>query len=92
MQKIIKQSSRYTSNRQTYDINNKDRTIIFVKLDSTIVMMEEEYYVYDFNAIISAVGGSLGLFLGCSFLSIITFIFEEAQLAISTWKSKNQKN
>ncbi len=31
------------------------------------IVMKSEYLVYDFSAIVAAVGGSLGLFLGFSF-------------------------
>ena len=32
------------------------------------VLVYEEYLLFDFNAIVSSVGGSLGLFIGFSFL------------------------
>jgi hypothetical protein len=34
-------------------------------------LREEEYLLFDFNAIVSAVGGSLGLFLGFSCLDFL---------------------
>jgi hypothetical protein len=37
-------------------------------------MIQEEYLLYDFNAIISAVGGNLGLFVGFSCLSFVEII------------------
>ncbi len=37
----------------------------------TEVDTQEEYLLYDFNAIVAAVGGSLGLFLGMSCLSAL---------------------
>ena len=35
--------------------------------------MQEEYKVYDFNGILGTVGGSLGLFVGFSFLDCMLF-------------------
>ena len=34
----------------------------------------DEYVLFDFGAIIGAVGGSLGLFLGLSFADLCTFV------------------
>ncbi len=34
----------------------------------------EEIYAFDFNTIVSYMGGSLGLFLGISFFSIFTYV------------------
>ena len=38
-------------------------------LEDTTIKVVNEYYLYDFPAIVSAVGGSMGLFLGFSFYS-----------------------
>ena len=34
--------------------------------DETEVQVKEEFLIYDLNAIVAAIGGSLGLFLGFS--------------------------
>ena len=44
-----------------------------IKIDSSEVKVQEEYKVYDFNGIIGTVGGSLGLFVGFSFLDCMLF-------------------
>ena len=44
---------------------------VFVRFETNEVMLLEEYLVYDFNDIVAAVGGSLGLFLGFSCLQVI---------------------
>lgn len=41
-------------------------TSIYVFYRSSTVTVVEEYRLFDFNAIVAAVGGSLGLFLGFS--------------------------
>ena len=38
---------------------------------SFYVEKKEEYFIYDFNAMISDLGGNLGLFLGYSLLSLL---------------------
>ena len=48
------------------------RTIVAFDFASTrTVEIISESILYDFNSIVSAVGGALGLFLGFSFLSCI---------------------
>ncbi len=41
-------------------------THVYVSYTTTRVMVSEEYQLFDFGAIVAAVGGSLGLFLGFS--------------------------
>ena len=59
---------------------NEDIEIAF-RFPSTKILNYEEYLIYDFNGMIGAVGGSLGMFLGFSFLdflfSFIDFIYEK---------------
>ncbi len=43
---------------------------MFVRFETNDVIVLEEYLLYDFNDIIAAVGGSLGLFLGFSCLQV----------------------
>ena len=42
-------------------------TVIVMKYEENRIDVLEEYLIFDLNAIVSAVGGSLGLFLGFSF-------------------------
>lgn len=46
-------------------------TEVYLSWDDLDVLIEEEYLLLDFNAIVSAVGGSLGLFLGFSCLDFL---------------------
>ena len=53
-----------------------DKTIFYAKYASSKVKIEEEYSLMGANAIVSATGGSLGLFLGFSCYGAIWNIFE----------------
>lgn len=57
-----------TTNIKLYGRTNV--TTIYVMAESLDTTIEEEVYVYDFTTIISSLGGSLGLFLGFSFLDV----------------------
>ncbi len=48
-------------------------TIEFASMD---VEVREELLIFDFNAIVSAVGGSLGLFLGFSFYDLYIWVLD----------------
>ena len=53
--------------RRDASILNKDSiSCLFVYYKTTTLKVFDEYLLYDTNAIISAIGGSLGLFLGFS--------------------------
>ena len=43
---------------------------------SNYIILHEEYLIFDLNSIVVAVGGSLGLFLGFSFLQCGNFILK----------------
>jgi hypothetical protein len=45
-----------------------NKSYIFVTFKEIEVEVEQEFVLFDFNAILSSVGGSMGLFLGFSFL------------------------
>ena len=53
--------------------NNTHKHVCNVKIDNSEVTVQEEYKVYDFNGILATVGGSLGLFVGFSFLDCMLF-------------------
>ncbi len=40
----------------------------YVMLDNTDIVIEEEYTLQDFSAIVATLGGSVGIFLGWSLL------------------------
>ena len=49
-----------------------------VRVAQLDVKVETEYKVYDFTGILGSVGGSLGLFIGFSFLDVILCIINKA--------------
>ena len=51
-----------------------DRQTLNIRIDAKEITVYEEYVVYDFNGIVGTVGGSLGLFVGFSFLDIIMIV------------------
>ena len=63
--------------------NNK--TILIAKKNSPFIMIEEEYTLMGVNAIISATGGSLGLFLGLSCYGVVWKIFEWLEWLAFDW-------
>ena len=50
---------------------------IFVELREVKVYVE--YKVYDFNGILGSVGGSLGLFIGFSFLDMLMYLMRKGR-------------
>ena len=45
-----------------------------IVLANSEVIEEEEHYIYDFISFTSEVGGSLGLFLGFSFIMVFDYL------------------
>jgi hypothetical protein len=48
-------------------------TLMWLTFSTTDVTIIEEVLLFDFSAILSAVGGSLGLFIGFSFSDLFKF-------------------
>ena len=60
-----------------YPLSSKNETFeVHHFFEDTTIKVFNEYYLYDFNAIISAVGGSMGLFLGFSFYSTAKLLID----------------
>ena len=59
------------------------RFIIRIKLASTDLRIEKETYVYPTISFIGELGGSLGLFVGFSFLTVFDFFDFIEKLVIS---------
>ena len=81
---------------------DKNITVGFeYEIPSNLVILYEEYWIYDVISMISSVGGTLGLCIGFSFTGMISFlssliqngiVFIKAKLAcqnISNFKYKN---
>ena len=63
-------------------INKPDKNNIselFFQWEDENVIIEEEYLLMDLNAIVSAIGGSLGLFLGFSWLQVLLQIIQKIE-------------
>ncbi len=58
--------------------SNLAHHVVYVHFPSTFETLLKEYYIYDEVAIVSAVGGALGLFLGFSCLSVMLSAIEAA--------------
>lgn len=58
---------------------NKDLKGIFFYFDSLLVERRSEVLVYDIPAFFSALGGTLGLYVGFSMLSVMTIVYNIAQ-------------
>ena len=67
-------SSKLGKNSKTYSL--WDGTMLYARYASPKVKFQEEYTLMGTNAIISATGGSLGLFLGFSCFGAVWNIFE----------------
>ena len=82
-----------TSGQNYVEFENK--TTLWIWYASPKVKMEEEYVLMGGNALISATGGSLGLFLGLSFYGVAWTILEILETAsrfvLSSWRKKRAK-
>lgn len=70
-------------------INKADKNNIsemYFQWEDDTVIIQEEYLLMDFNAIVAAVGGSLGLFLGFSWLQTLLQVIQKVQNKISGLK------
>ena len=69
--KVLKYSGRKKLN--PVFTNNSDVEVDY-QFPSEEVMYFKEYVIYDFSGMIGSVGGSLGLFIGFSFLDFIFYL------------------
>ena len=64
------QAAKYEATMKANPDYRKDFMKFFADVGTNDIVIMEEYLVYDFNDIVSSVGGSLGLFLGFSCLEV----------------------
>ena len=69
---------------------NAKRNVTFgYRLSNTKMKVEEEYFLHDFVGMLGSIGGTLGLFLGFSFLGGLFFLLQHLQELIEIFKSKS---
>ena len=71
-------------------LSNNWTSQVFVQPFSTIIEYQEEYLSYDNNDLLSSIGGSVGLFLGWSLLTIFDAIALFGRFCISLNFSKQK--
>ena len=54
------------------DGSTKDYHTLFISIASALKTNHKEYYMYDFTAIVSSLGGGIGIFLGYSCFGVIS--------------------
>ena len=70
----VKTRFQITKKTNTHDVPNK--ALISLRYESDEISFSEEYLIFDISDILVAIGGSLGLFLGFSFLQCGSVLFE----------------
>ena len=60
----------------------ENKSCIFVQNPDNLKAVKEQYLIYDGPAIISAVGGGLGLFLGFSCFSVAKTLFAKVKTSL----------
>ena len=70
----------------------ENTTTLWVDYASPKIRVEEEYTIMGLNAIISATGGSLGLFLGLSCYGVAWKILEKVEtVCLRSWRKKKAR-
>jgi len=64
----------------------ENHTEIYLYWENLDILIEEEYLLMDLNAVVSAVGGSLGLFLGFSCLHFLLSLLSRIELSLCQHK------
>ena len=73
---MVQYKGRISSYDRTWNNTNAE---IFYSFNTPTIMVIEEYLLYDFAGILGSVGGSLGLFLGFSFLGLFSELIDFLQ-------------
>ena len=71
---------QYKGSIASYDATwNNTNAEIYSSFTAPTVVVSEEYLIYDSVGMIGSVGGSLGLFLGFSFLGLLSDLIDFVQ-------------
>ena len=57
-------------------LGDYNTTGFYVQLTTPTIRVYEKYAVYDFSGIVGTVGGSLGLFIGFSFMDLMLMLIK----------------
>ena len=63
----------------TNEIENDEPSYFYISIVSNEIIVQEEVLMFDSNSIIGTIGGSLGLFIGFSFMSCINYFLDNLQ-------------
>ena len=86
-------SSEYEWQEDEEDPNAKRNITFSYKIFDTVKMkVEEEYLVHDFVGMLGSIGGTLGLFIGFSFLGGLTDMLSYIQTLLERLKLKQISN
>ena len=84
------------SGRTTYEnedqYDNKKALLEYRFSSPAFMKVHQEYLVFDTLGMISAVGGTLGLFIGFSFSKIMSFILAEIQILTTRFQRSSRRN
>ena len=84
---------QYRVEGSTYpNIFKSNKAIFSFQFGSRAVRVKEQYIVYDAVAMISAIGGTMGLCIGFSFNDTINFLLSYLEVGINCWKRLRQRN
>ena len=62
-----------------FSMSNFSDRYVYINLRTSEILIEEEYRIYDLSGIIGTVGGSLGLFIGFSFLQCMLWLLSHVR-------------
>ena len=83
---ILEYSGKLDYWANKYDQQSNNTIIIHLRFQiPEVITIYEEYLIYDFNGMLGSIGGTLGLFVGFSFSSVI-------ELFINLLKKVNLEN
>ncbi len=74
--------------QENLDFSSPSSSKAFMEVETTDVVVVEEYLAFDLNDIVSAVGGSLGLFLGFSCFEALRVAIDLAAKGFHCGKTK----
>ena len=79
---------QYKTKCSTWSIDQKNQAVIEMKfLTPARVTVKEEYLIYDLVAVVSAIGGTMGLCIGFSFRDFFGSLLEFLELAIKRYSA-----